>query len=410
MRASLFGHPRRLALLAALFLAAICASVVATADSPAATLREKYDATQSKLGKVRESSSSLSASIAEQNRAIDSMLGEVSVLRQRQAAIEEELAAKQAELDSATAKLAAEKLRLARIRTRLQRALVVLRRRLVDIYESGSPDMLNVVLESATWSEVTARADYLSRVQDYDNSVAERVKGLRDQAKAAVRRMKAVRLQIKQARDAIAVKERQAAEARKQAEARFAELKAAQAERQQALDALESREQALSDNLSVISSQLASSGASVPATAPAPLTPGESAQFISESQASVPSAAPAAVQAVINAANSIATTPYIWGGGHGSFDSPGYDCSGAVSFALHGGGFLDSPLDSTGLETWGEPGPGRWITVYANSGHAWAVIAGLNWNTSGDLSGTGPRWHSTMASTSGFIARHPAGY
>ncbi len=113
---------------------------------------------------------------------------------------------------------------------------------------------------------------------------------------------------------------------------------------------------------------------------------------------------------MIAAANSIATTPYVWGGGHGSFSSSGYDCSGAVSFALNGGGFLSSPLDSTGLETWGVPGAGSWITVYANSGHAWAVIAGLRWDTSGDVSGTGPRWHTDIASTAGFIARHPSGY
>ena len=116
------------------------------------------------------------------------------------------------------------------------------------------------------------------------------------------------------------------------------------------------------------------------------------------------------MKAAIAAANSIATTPYIWGGGHGSFSSPGYDCSGAVSFALNGGGFLSSPLDSTGLETWGSPGAGSWITVYANSGHAFAVIAGLRWDTSGDTSGSGPRWHTDMASTAGFIARHPSGY
>ena len=82
---------------------------------------------------------------------------------------------------------------------------------------------------------------------------------------------------------------------------------------------------------------------------PAPLTPGETAGFISESEASAPASAPEAVKAAISAANAIATTPYIWGGGHGSFESSGYDCSGAVSYALHGGGFLESPLDSTGL-------------------------------------------------------------
>jgi peptidoglycan hydrolase CwlO-like protein len=405
MRAPFRGNSRWL-LPALLLFAALCLS----ASAPAKDLDEKFEATQGKLSHVRESQSALAATIAEQNHAIDSMIGEVSTLRQRQQAIEEELSAKQAELESATRKLAADKRHLARVRARLHRALGVLRDRLVAIYEAGSPDMLNVVLDSASWSEVTTRAEYLRQVQDYDDAVADRVEGLRDEARAAVERMTAVRLQIKQARDAIAVKEREAAAAREEAEARFAELRSAQAKRHQALEALESREEALSDNLAAISEQIASTtGAPAPVTGtPAPLTPGESADYISESQASVPSEAPAAVAAAIEAANSIATTPYIWGGGHGSFESSGYDCSGAVSFALHGGGFLESPLDSTGLETWGEPGPGRWITVYANSGHAWVIIAGLAFDTVG---GPGPRWHSSpVSSTEGFIARHPPGY
>ena len=404
MRALFFGKFGRLLLPTAL-LAVLC--LVAT-SAPAETLQEKLDETQGKLAKVRESESSLTESIAEQNRAIDSMIGEVSALRQQQAAVEAELVAKQAELDRATAKLEAEKRHLARVRARLQRALQVLRDRLVAIYEAGSPDMLNVVLDSASWSEVNARADYLSQIQDYDNAVAGRVKSLRDQAKAAVERMTEVRLQIEEARDTIAAKEREVAEARASAEARFAELKEAQAERRQALEALESREQALGDNLAVISEQMTSAGEPAPVSTPAPLTPGETADFISESQASVPSGAPPAVQAAIEAANSIATTPYIWGGGHGSFSSSGYDCSGAVSFALNGGGFLSSPLDSTGLSTWGEPGSGQWITVYANAGHAWMIIAGLAFDTSG---GAGPRWHpSPVNSPEGFIARHPPGY
>jgi peptidoglycan hydrolase CwlO-like protein len=389
-----------------MLLAVLCL----VASAPAKDLEEKLDATQGKLSHVRESQSALAATIAEQNQAIDSMIGEVSALRQRQAAVESELAEKQDELDSATAKLAADKHRLALVRARLQRALGVLRERLVAIYESGSPDMLNVVLDSASWSEVSTRADYLGQVQQYDDSVASRVKGLRDEARAAVKRMTAVRLQIKGARDAIAVKEKEVASARAEAEARFSELKSAQAERRQALESLESREEALSNNLAAISEQIASTtGAPAPVTGtPAPLTPGQSANYISESQASVPSEAPAAVAGAIEAANSIATTPYIWGGGHGSFESSGYDCSGAVSFALNGGGFLSSPLDSTGLETWGEPGPGQWITVYANAEHAWMIIAGLAFDTVG---GPGPRWHSSpVDSPEGFIARHPPGY
>ena len=398
------GTPWRLLLPAALLLLALCVA----ASAPADTLQEKLDATQGKLSEVRESHSALATTIAEQNRAIDSMLGEVSRLRQEQQALEAELARKQDELDAATAKLEAERRHLEEVRERLQRALEVLRERLVSIYEAGSPDVVSVLLESETWSQANVRAEYLSRVQDYDDSVADRVKGLRDEAQAAVERMAAIRAQLKEARDEVAAKEKEAADASAEAAARFAELKEAQAKRQADLEALESREAALGDNLAAISEQLASSGAPVSTGTPAPLTPGESAQYISESQASVPISAPPAIQAAIEAANSIATTPYIWGGGHGSFSSSGYDCSGAVSFALNGGGFLSSPLDSTGLETWGDPGPGQWITVYANAEHAWMIIAGLAFDTVG---GPGPRWHPELVdSPEGFIARHPPGY
>ncbi|MFL5898371.1 MAG: hypothetical protein ACJ76D_07900 [Solirubrobacterales bacterium] len=122
--------------------------------------------------------------------------------------------------------------------------------------------------------------------------------------------------------------------------------------------------------------------------------------------------APPAVKQAIAAANKIRTKPYIWGGGHGRWWDRGYDCSGAVSFALHGGGFLTSPLPSGPMETWGSGGRGRWITIYANAGHAYAVIAGLRWDTAGNTHGTGPRWHKSLsAAASGFfIARHPTGY
>jgi peptidoglycan hydrolase CwlO-like protein len=392
-------------LLAVLVFAALC---VGGASAAAQTLQQKLQSTEGKLSHVRASQSALSATIAEQNRAIDSMIGEVSALRQRQAAVEAELAAKQAELRRATAELEQERRHLQRVRAQLRRALGVLRGRLVAIYESGSPDVLNAVLESSSWSDLATRTEYLDRIQSYDDAVVGRVKELRDEVKGAVQRLAAARARIRTARDEIAAVERQVASARAAAEARFAALKAAQAQRRRALEALESREQALNDNLASITSQMATEGAPVPAAAPAPLTPGETAHFISESEASAPASAPAAVQAAISAANSIATTPYIWGGGHGSFESSGYDCSGAVSFALHGGGFLESPLDSTGLETWGEPGPGHWITVYANAGHAWMMIAGLAFDTVG---GPGPRWHSSpVDSAAGFIARHPPGY
>jgi peptidoglycan hydrolase-like protein with peptidoglycan-binding domain len=114
------------------------------------------------------------------------------------------------------------------------------------------------------------------------------------------------------------------------------------------------------------------------------------------------------VARVIAAGDEIATRPYVWGGGHGSFVSEGYDCSGSVSYALHGGGLLSSPEDSSALESYGEPGPGREITIYANSEHAFMVVEGKRFDTVA-LSETGTRWSSSMTSTAGFVARHPAG-
>lgn len=123
-----------------------------------------------------------------------------------------------------------------------------------------------------------------------------------------------------------------------------------------------------------------------------------------------PPSAPQRIKAAISAANMIIGRPYIWGGGHNSWYSRGYDCSGAVSYALAGGGFLAAPLDSGQLMSWGEPGRGRWLTVYANAGHAYAVIAGLRWDTVGDARGSGPRWHPALPYPEGFVARHPPGF
>jgi cell wall-associated NlpC family hydrolase len=123
-----------------------------------------------------------------------------------------------------------------------------------------------------------------------------------------------------------------------------------------------------------------------------------------------PPDAPQAVKDVVNNANMIVGRPYVWGGGHASFYSNSYDCSGAVSFALFGGGMIPRPLTSSELEGWGAPGPGKWITVFANGGHTFAEIAGLRWDTVGDENGTGPRWHIASTDTSGFVVRHPPGF
>jgi cell wall-associated NlpC family hydrolase len=140
---------------------------------------------------------------------------------------------------------------------------------------------------------------------------------------------------------------------------------------------------------------------------------GMQATLLPNGLAAAPELAPQSVKEAVAAANEIVGKPYQYGGGHTlKFRSRGYDCSGTVSYALHGGSLLDSPLDSSSFLKWGDRGPGSWITVYTNPGHAFAVIAGLRLDTSAasDPSGAkGPRWRPTLRKTTGYKARHPVG-
>ncbi len=137
--------------------------------------------------------------------------------------------------------------------------------------------------------------------------------------------------------------------------------------------------------------------------------PDENAALLLGDSAIAPFTAPEQIQDAISAANQLTDQPYVWGGGHASFRSKGYDCSGAVSYALAGAGLLGAPATSGQLMSWGKPGKGKWLTVYANPGHVYAVIAGLRWDTLGLASGEGPRWHPADAYSSGYSVRHYPG-
>ena len=169
---------------------------------------------------------------------------------------------------------------------------------------------------------------------------------------------------------------------------------------------------------------LATAGAALAATSPSggaafvpPPPPPQKATIIA-GRAIAPAAAPARVKRVIEAGNQIIGKPYKYGGGHRPFAAmarrldSGYDCSGSISHALAGGRFLGTPLNSTGFMSWGQEGPGRWITVYAHGGHAYLVVAGLRLDTSlrEDPSRTGPQWSKRLRKQAAFQARHPRGF
>ena len=134
---------------------------------------------------------------------------------------------------------------------------------------------------------------------------------------------------------------------------------------------------------------------------------GARAKILPNGEAVAPADAPAVVKQVIAAANAIALTPYKWGGGHGAWEDSGYDCSGSVSYVLHAAGVLDRPMASGAFMSYGKPGPGRYITIYANSGHMFMTINGRRFDTG--YGGNGNRWAAGSRPTAGYVVRHPPG-
>jgi len=396
LRMSVFDNTRaRSCALAALLLAALCALAVLVDRAPAQSVTDKVD----ELQDVQSRQGGLASAIEESNAEIDGLMAREAEVREQEAAVTEELNGAQARLDEATAQVEREREHLDQVKARLARAKEMLRRTLVEIYKSGTPDTLSVILQSASWADVIAQSEYFDQIQNYDEDVIGRVQSLADEVEATVARLQDARERIEKERDAIAAERDELSAARADIESRHADLEAARAERRSALNQLEGRENQLQRQLAPATT--APDGPVAP--------PGGATASLVDGQAVAPENAPAAVVSAIEAANRIAGLPYVWGGGHGSFEASGYDCSGAVSYALRGGGWLSSPLDSTGLTTWGAPGAGNWVTVYAHSGHTYAVIAGLRWDTSG-TGGSGPSWSTAMRSSAGYVVRHPSGY
>jgi len=351
----------------------------------------------SQLDRIDTKQSDLQAEIDQENGQIDSLIAEEAALRVQEEAVADELAAKQAELVETKQELHEAKDHLEYVRAHLEDARAALRKMLVQIYKSNPLDAVDFVLSSETFSDAIAETEYLAEINAHQDAVISRVTELRADVTATVDQLTDSRARIEAAKDEIAARRGELAAWDAHLESQHAALVAAKEERRQTLARLEDRERQQSEP------PAETGGGSAPAPS------GATATLSADGSAVTPANAPAAVSGAIAAANSIKDTPYAWGGGHGSFESSGYDCSGAISFALHGGGLLPTPLDSGGFMSYGDPGPGNWITVYASPGHAFAVIAGLRWDTSGDASGTGPSWYTQMRSTAGYVVRHPPG-
>jgi murein DD-endopeptidase MepM/ murein hydrolase activator NlpD len=255
--------------------AAVGALVVLLACStgaPAQDLQSKLDSKEAKLSKVRERRGVLTTTISHYKARIERLTGEVAALRAQEAGVRQRLDAKQAELDGAQAELDIGKKHLAIVRARLGRALVALRERLVAMYEMGTPDILNVIVDSGGYEELLDRTEYLNRIHGLDEAVVGRVRELRDQVKRTVARLRSAKERIEAARDAIAAEEQALASARAAVQSRQADLVATRRSREAALAEIEGSEEELDGEVASIQAELAATLAGI-GSAPLPAGP-----------------------------------------------------------------------------------------------------------------------------------------
>ena len=361
---------------------------------------------QSQIAAGKAAQASLQSEIAAQTAQIGQTAGGVAAARQRLSGIQTELDQRIAALREVQSNLITARDHLMALENRLHAATEALSANLVQAYEQGQPNLMTVILSSSGFTQLLEQLDFLDKVGHEDATIVGNTRTARTAVLAQT-----LRLATLEGRDHTLTNE--VLSQRNQAAALQAALL------KQEITELGTRASARA-RLGTLNSQLshleakAAAQARAEAIAQAKINGAVATGAANgipvdpNGQVQAPADAPLQVKEVIAAGNAIATLPYIWGGGHGSFQSPGYDCSGSVSYALAAAGLLSSPLDSTGFESWGLPGPGRWITVYANADHAWMVVAGWRFDTVA-LAETGTRWAQGGGEFAGMVVRHPPG-
>jgi peptidoglycan hydrolase CwlO-like protein len=376
---------------------AVCALVCALLLGSRLTATSAGDL-QSQISAGKSAAASLRSQIASESARIRSTGHGLADANQRLAVLQHALTAREAQLGRAQRALIQARNHLVDLENRLQSATHALATNLVADYEQGRPDLMSVILESHGFTDLLERVSFLHRIGMRDAQVVSTTRAVR----AAVTRQAAM-LEALERRDRAL-----AAQVLRQRNG-VAALQAALLHEQISELGERGRDAA---KLHTLTARLGHLEAKAAAQAAQAATTGNvnvgGIAIDTGGMVQAPAGAPEAVRQVIAAGNAIATLPYIYGGGHASFHADGYDCSGSVSYALAAAGLVTSPMVSGGFESWGDPGPGRWITVYANAGHVWMDVAGWRFDTVALAEG-GTRWSQGGGEFSGFVVRHPPG-
>ena len=373
---------RRLVVICALAAcAAVATTVLGTVGPADADLAGRIATKQGRAEALR-------ATVAAETRRIRSSTRGLARAQARLRRLQSDLAAQQAQLQAVEDALGRARDRLTRLVNRQRAATDALRENLLAAYRNPKPDLVSVVISARGFTDLLEKADFLKRVarqnaQIMDAARTSRVAVTKQTGRLATMqaRERSIAARIERRRDSTQAVEDALLNERARRLAGRDFKRAALRRVQSQLAALRRR-------------QARTARAGIRTDAGGAVQP--------------PPGAPQAVALVIAAANAIAGLPYLYGGGHAGFKDTAYDCSGSISYALAAAGLVTSPMASGGFMSWGESGPGRWITIYANPGHMFMVVAGWRFDTSA-LPGGGTRWTRAMRGTGGLLARHPPG-
>jgi cell wall-associated NlpC family hydrolase len=375
--------PRRLIVL--LLAVLVGAGALLAATSWPAAGQASLESEQAAADRLRDA-------IAAESTRIATTRDGLADAERRLAELQARVERREAELQDTQEDLIHERIRLTTLQRREAAAKRELAANLVDTYKSGRPQLVTIVFSSTSFGDLFDRLEFLKRESESNAKIVERTRVAKAETAEQAANLERLRTRYSQLAEAAVADRDQAAVVRAALLDRQATQLARLSGAQNRLAAVRGRIRRI-ERVQAAAARRAASALSATQEAPPVPPPGGGGDVVAR---------------VIAAANQIATTPYVWGGGHGGA-SGGYDCSGSISYALAAGGLLSSPLDSTGFMSWGEPGPGQRITVYANSGHAFMIVDGRRFDTSA-LSGGGTRWTSAGRSTAGFVARHPPGF
>lgn len=350
-------------------------------DPAGADINKRIDVSASRAAALR-------AAVKAETRRITASASALATARRRLRALQADNARQQERLGVIQTDLVRTRDRLTRLVSRQRSATSALRVTLDAAYRNGRPDLVSVVMNSDGFANLLERVDFLKRVSQQNARIMQAARTSRAAVTRQARSL--AELQTRQQRITRALQ-------RKTDEAQV--LETALLRTQQSRLAKRARTSAalrdIQHQLATLRRRLASQ-----ARRGIPLNPGGVAQ--------APAGAPSQVALVIAAGNAIAGLPYLYGGGHAGFKDTAYDCSGSISYALAAAGLVTAPMASGGFMSWGESGPGKWITIYTNPGHMFMVVGGWRFDTTALRSG-GTRWTRDMRSTAGFLVRHPPG-